>query len=308
MTVTAVNDVLVFRDSSALRNNEDRTTFYGVVKATMKAQLCQVGFTRVKIQPKPGSGEEYGLGCERTMAMPPTATTRDGGPEASDGGVETSGEIHGAAEHGDLEKVKALLRENPDLVFGKTTNGATPLHSAAANGHKDVVEFLLANKADIDAVTNDGSTALHFAAANGHKDVVDFLLANKADIDAKDNHGKTPMQIAEIYGHNEVAELLHPKQLALLSSVTHLDEHFAIVQGQVQNISKSSMRRVIAVVSWYTADGSFITSDDAEVDYNPILPGQVSPYKVFSTANPQMEKYIVEFKFDGAKIAAEDRR
>ena len=42
------------------------------------------------------------------------------------------GEIHDAAEDGDLEKVKALLKANPDLVNSKDTNGMTPLHFAAA--------------------------------------------------------------------------------------------------------------------------------------------------------------------------------
>ena len=38
------------------------------------------------------------------------------------------GEIHDAAKDGDLEKVKALLKDNPDLVFSKDNDGATPLH------------------------------------------------------------------------------------------------------------------------------------------------------------------------------------
>ena len=52
---------------------------------------------------------------------------------------------------GDGEKVKALLKGNPDLVFSKDTNGWTPLHFAADRGDKDLVELLLANKADVNA-------------------------------------------------------------------------------------------------------------------------------------------------------------
>ena len=33
------------------------------------------------------------------------------------------GEIHDAAKDGDLEKVKALLKDNPDLVNSKDNNG-----------------------------------------------------------------------------------------------------------------------------------------------------------------------------------------
>ncbi len=42
-----------------------------------------------------------------------------------------SGPIHDAARNGDLEKVRALLKDNPDLVFSKDDNGKTPLHMAA---------------------------------------------------------------------------------------------------------------------------------------------------------------------------------
>ena len=52
------------------------------------------------------------------------------------------GEIHDAAKNGDLEKVKALLKGNPDLVFSNDTYGLTPLHLAVSKGNKDVAELL----------------------------------------------------------------------------------------------------------------------------------------------------------------------
>jgi len=52
------------------------------------------------------------------------------------------GEIHEAAAAGDLEKVKALLKADPDLISNKDTYGLTPLPCAALKGHKDVAELL----------------------------------------------------------------------------------------------------------------------------------------------------------------------
>ena len=139
----------------------------------------------------------------------------------------------------DSGKFKALLKDNPNLVSSRYTNGWTPLHFAAhrpskavvelllaneaevnakdnnggtpllyatAGGRRDVAQVLLANKAEVNAKANDGQTPLHWAAANGHKDVVELLLANKAEVNAKANNGYTPLQAAR--GHEAVAALL----------------------------------------------------------------------------------------------------
>src|ERR1035441_6479191 len=119
------------------------------------------------------------------------------------------GEIHEAAKAGDLKKVKALLKDNPELVFSKDTNGITPLYWAADRGNKDVVELLLASKAEVNAKANDGRTPLHAASAHDdHRDVVELLLANKAEVNAKDKDGWTPLHFAALVGHKDVAELL----------------------------------------------------------------------------------------------------
>jgi hypothetical protein len=70
------------------------------------------------------------------------------------------GGIHEAARAGELEKVKALLEGNPDLVFSKDNDGRTPLHLAAMKGYKDVAALLLANKAEVNAKDNKGQTPL----------------------------------------------------------------------------------------------------------------------------------------------------
>jgi ankyrin repeat protein len=118
------------------------------------------------------------------------------------------GEIHEAANAGDLAKVKALLKDNPDLVSSKDSYGLTPLHYAAWQGHKEVAELLLIAKADINAKANDGRTPLHVAAYWGQKDVAALLLVNQADVNAKDEGGWTPLHYAAWGGQKDVAALL----------------------------------------------------------------------------------------------------
>ena len=117
-------------------------------------------------------------------------------------------EIHDVAKAGDLAKVKALLKENPNLVLSKEDKeGRTPLHLAALEGRKDVVELLLASKADVNAKDNKGDTPSHDAASAGHQDVAELLLASKAEPNAKGNLGPTPSLVAAASDHKDVAEL-----------------------------------------------------------------------------------------------------
>lgn len=80
-------------------------------------------------------------------------------------------------------------------------------------------------------------------------------------------------------------------------------EHgYATVVGEVANVTVLKLENVMAVASHYTAAGELITTDDSIIDFNPILAGQTSPFKVMSTHNPAMKRCSVNFKsmFGGA--------
>lgn len=70
--------------------------------------------------------------------------------------------IHEAALSGDIATIKALLKENPNLVFD-IQGGATALHAAASAGNKDVAGLLLNNGADVNARNQSGMTPLSVA-------------------------------------------------------------------------------------------------------------------------------------------------
>ena len=122
--------------------------------------------------------------------------------------VGFGGEIHDAAKAGDVEKTKALLKRNPELISSKDATGRTALHVAALFGKKEVVVVLLANKADVNAKANGGQTPLLWAASNGNKEVVALLIENQAEVDGKDNNGWTPLGKAAGDGRKEVVVLL----------------------------------------------------------------------------------------------------
>lgn len=87
---------------------------------------------------------------------------------------EQPASVSDAAKNGDLKVIKALLKRNPRLVSSRDDRGATPLFWAAFYGHLNVVKFLVANGADVNAKDEHGETPLA-AAANVHKGVAEFL-------------------------------------------------------------------------------------------------------------------------------------
>jgi translation initiation factor 2B subunit (eIF-2B alpha/beta/delta family) len=90
-----------------------------------------------------------------------------------------------ACSRGDEEKAKELLVGSPDLIEKTASNGSTPLIFAACAESVEVVEFLLKNKADINALSPKGVTALWFATRDQRWSVVEKLLeAGAGNLDA----------------------------------------------------------------------------------------------------------------------------
>jgi ankyrin repeat protein len=113
---------------------------------------------------------------------------------------------------GDLETTTTLLKDNPDLILCRDDRGFTPLHAAVLSSRKgceDVVQLLLANKADVNTKSNSGDSPLHTAIlfSFGKKTIVEFLLNNGAEVNAKSNIG-TPLHIAANRGYANIAKLL----------------------------------------------------------------------------------------------------
>jgi hypothetical protein len=76
----------------------------------------------------------------------------------------------------------------------------------------------------------------------------------------------------------------------------HVEYDYAIAEGTVTNLTNTSLRNVEAVVSFHDGNGGFVTSDDAIIEYNPILPGQTSPFKTMTNFNPAIRTASIEFK------------
>jgi ankyrin repeat protein len=103
--------------------------------------------------------------------------------------------------------IEAQKQKDPQLL-----NIGLSLHLAANYGHVKNVEALVENGADMNAKNTEGFTPLHEAAKEGRKPVVEYLLSKKARVDLVDANGYNAMDWAEQYGIGapfpEIAKLL----------------------------------------------------------------------------------------------------
>lgn len=115
-----------------------------------------------------------------------------------------------AAQYGRLQAVQLLIRANPELIIPfkfDCTVSHSPLHLASRNGHRDVVEVLLAAGVCINLLTPNGS-ALHEAALCGKERVVKLLLQHGIDVEARDFDGRTAMDLLQEFPPNVTEKIV----------------------------------------------------------------------------------------------------
>jgi uncharacterized protein len=149
--------------------------------------------------------------------------------------------IFEAAATGRVERVRELLKQNPELIHAWSPDGwtalhlnfnhleiakllidsgadlnlnsrnklnATPLQGAAANNWIDLARLYLARGANANCRSEEGGSPLHEAAGNGFLEFAKLLVENGANVNQKDDNGKTPLTVALEYKRQEVAKFL----------------------------------------------------------------------------------------------------
>ena len=125
--------------------------------------------------------------------------------------------IHEAAYKKDIIAIKKLLATGVD-VNAKDDDGDTSLFIATDEGHKEVIELLIANGADVNGrievqhSARRGGTCLHVAAVFSYKEIAELLIAEGVDVNAKDDEGDTALNLAAGEGGSlEIVKLLIAK-------------------------------------------------------------------------------------------------
>jgi len=118
-----------------------------------------------------------------------------------------------AAENGDLDKVKGLIKS---VDVNETDEyGFTALHMASEKGHIKVVEELLAAGAKLDPLVFDSyMLPLHLAISKNHNNITKLLIEKGAQLDENTCTGTccAPIHMAIIKENKEIIKLLIAKK------------------------------------------------------------------------------------------------
>jgi len=144
-----------------------------------------------------------------------------------------------AARGGSLDFMKALVRKGADHKEMNQEGGNAFLFAAqGTRGHQnplEVYQFLKDVGLSANVVTHEGRTPLHrLAATQKNTEIIEFFLAEGADVDQKDAKGNTPFLNAAGRNALEVVSLLSKKtkdinganregQTALMLALQHND-------------------------------------------------------------------------------------
>ncbi|XP_018587449.2 transient receptor potential cation channel, subfamily N, member 1 isoform X2 [Scleropages formosus] len=140
---------------------------------------------------------------------------------ASLANVEGSTCAHIAASKGSVAVIRELLKFSKGGVMSahSKAKGSSPLHLAAAGGHKEVVKILLEAGASTTEEDLDGMTAIHLAAKNGHTHLLEVLKGHISFKISSAKTGLTALHIAASFGQEDFAHELLTEVPATICSM-----------------------------------------------------------------------------------------
>ena len=117
-------------------------------------------------------------------------------------------EIHDLAAVDNLDAVKALLADSPQLLEKKNDLGYTPFQWAAMKASWNVAGYLMDHGADVKDIAPDGGSVLHRIAHYHAPEMMQKAISKGAEVDLQNRWGRTPLHVAARRGCVEVAGVL----------------------------------------------------------------------------------------------------
>ncbi|XP_053698657.1 uveal autoantigen with coiled-coil domains and ankyrin repeats, partial [Sabethes cyaneus] len=106
------------------------------------------------------------------------------------------GALHYASNSKDVVAAASVAMVAPELIESADEDGFTPLHLAVIQGNLQLVNLLLANGADVNALDNEGHSVVHWATVCGEVEALRTVLSAGADVSTPDINGGSPLHYA----------------------------------------------------------------------------------------------------------------
>ncbi|KAF9894957.1 hypothetical protein FE257_004579 [Aspergillus nanangensis] len=117
-----------------------------------------------------------------------------------------------AAANGHPKVIQLLISQDRyDLLSNQDMNDMTALSWACVNGHEAAAKEILASDRSatiLECRDNAGRTPLMLATRSGHRNLVQLLLRNSADVEARDSFGDTALSSSAADGSAAIVKVL----------------------------------------------------------------------------------------------------
>lgn len=116
-------------------------------------------------------------------------------------------DVFDATRGGDLSRLEALARINPDTLNALNDAGFNPLIIAVYKNQVAVVTFLLERRVKLNVISPEG-TALMAACYKKDLDMAKLLIKNGADVHLRTREGSSALLFAVLSGYTPLVKLL----------------------------------------------------------------------------------------------------
>lgn len=187
-----------------------------------------------------------------------------------------------ACKEGHKPVIEYLIKNGADMS-ACDIDGNSPLHMSCVPGKREVVECLLKaypekeKKREIENKNNLGQTPIIVASSTEGNDVVELLLENHANINAIDKRGFTSLLTASMYGFSKTVRFLIEREAKIL---LHLDNEgrtalfIACKKGHLDTVNvliKEGNTAIINLCDWHHKSPFYIACSEGRIQIVEVL-------------------------------------
>jgi ankyrin repeat protein len=195
--------------------------------------------------------------------------------------------LHLAADEGNIQCVSLLLEKGADAKM-KNHRGFTALHLAARVSSLECVELILQmSDADPNSEDFDQRTALHAALGKSEQsiDIIEMLVACKADVNHKDIFGYTPVHLAGLEGLTQCVEALIYFGADVTSKSKRGTTALSVIKRKTPSALTMINRKLDAACVLHQVHENFNNEIELELNFTGILefchPKEISYLNIF---------------------------